>query len=90
MANTQMAADQVQLANWQKKKPEISGDQKKIVEALKEIGPAIGEEVAQHLEVPYHTISGRFGELQDQGQIQVKGKKQNSRGYLCKIWKVKQ
>lgn len=84
-----MAQDQVQLQNWEKKKPEIQGDQKQIKEALEEIGPAIGEEIAQHLGVPYHTISGRFGELQEKGLIEVKGKKQNSRGYLCKIWTVK-
>lgn len=37
MAKTRMAPDQVQLANWQKKKPEIKGDQKKILEKVEEL-----------------------------------------------------
>jgi len=78
------------LMAFQDKKKELTEDQKMVKEALQEIGPAIGEEIAKHLNVPYHTISGRFGELQDQGKIQTKGKKQNPRGNMAQIWKVKQ
>jgi len=78
------------LMAFQDKKQELSEDQEKVFEALKEIGPVIGEEIAQHLGVPYHTISGRFGELQDQNQIKKKGMKQNPRGNMAQIWKVKQ
>lgn len=78
------------LMAFEKKKEELTDDQKKVRDALKEIGPAIGEEVANHLNVPYHTISGRFGELQDQDRIKKKGMKQNPRGNMAQIWKVKQ
>lgn len=77
------------LKAFQQKKPELEGDRKKVYKALKQIGPAIGEEVAQHLEVPYHTISGRFSELEEQDMIETKGQKQNPRGYMAQIWKVK-
>ena len=89
MAQTRMAPDQVQLQNWEKKQESLEGDQKQILEALQKIGPATGEKVAQHIGTSYHRISGRFGELQDQERIKVKEKKQNQRGYLCKVWKVK-
>ena len=87
MAKTTMA--DTSLKAWEKKKPELTEDQKMVKEALQQIGPAIGEEVANHLNTPYHTISGRFGELQDQGEIETKGKKQNPRGNLAQIWNVK-
>jgi predicted ArsR family transcriptional regulator len=82
-----------QLENFLKKQPEISEDQQKVLEALKEIGPATAEQVANHLNVPINTISGRFGgegELQDKNLIQVKGKVKNTRGYKCKLWEVVQ
>jgi len=88
----ELHGNQVQLDNWQKKKPETTEDQRQVLQALKEIGPATIEEVAQHLGVPPHTISGRFGgnnELQDQDLIEVKGHVKNSRGYRCKLWQVK-
>lgn len=88
-----MSRNQAKLANWQKKKPELTPDQKKVLEALEEIGPATCEEVANHLGVPPHTISGRFGgegELAEQGEIESDGQKQNPRGYMVTIWKVKQ
>ena len=88
MSKAQMA--DTSLMAFQDKKPELTDDQQKVKEALEEIGPAIGEEIAQHLGVPYHTISGRFGELQDQDQITTKGMKQNPRGNMAQIWKVKQ
>lgn len=78
------------LLAWEKKKQELTEDQKMVFEALQEIGPAIGEEIADHLGIPYHTISGRFGELQDQDRIETNGKKQNPRGNMAQIWKVKQ
>jgi len=85
--------NQVQLYNWNKKQPEIPEDQRKVLQALEELGEATIEEVAQHLGVPPHTISGRFGgnnELQDKDLIEVKGHVKNSRGYRCKLWQVKQ
>jgi len=91
MAKASMA--DTSLLAYEKKKPELTEDQEKVLNALKEIGPATCEEVAQHLGVPPHTISGRFGgqgELQDQGKIREKGRKQNPRGYMATIWKVKQ
>jgi len=78
------------LMAFQNKKKELSEDQEKVFEALQEIGPAIGEEIAKHIGVPYHTISGRFGELQDQDRIKKKGMKQNPRGNMAQIWTVKQ
>lgn len=86
---TKATMAETSLMAFEKKKKELTQDQKKVREALQEIGPAIGEEVAQHLNVPYHTISGRFGELQDQQEIETKGMKQNPRGNMAQIWKVK-
>jgi len=91
MAKTPMA--ETSLMAFRKKKPELTDDQETVLEALQEIGPATCEEVATHLEVPPHTISGRFGgegELHDQDRIEKNGKKQNPRGYMAQIWKVKQ
>jgi predicted ArsR family transcriptional regulator len=87
-----MSVAETSLEAFTKKKPEINGDQQKVFNALKEIGPATAEEVAKHIGVPPHTISGRFGgenELEDQGLIEKNGKKQNTRGYMATIWKVK-
>jgi len=86
---TRTSPDQVQLQNWEKKQATLGKDQKQILETLQEIGPATGQETAEHLNRAYHRISGRFGELQDMNRITVKEKKQNQRGYLCKVWKVK-
>jgi len=88
MSKAEMA--DTSLMAFQKKKEELTEDQQKVLQALKETGPAIGEEIAQHLNLPYHTISGRFGELKDQGKIETRGKKQNPRGNMAQIWKVKQ
>jgi len=88
MSKAEMA--DTSLMAFQDKKKELTEDQKMVKDALQEIGPAIGEEIANHLNVPYHTISGRFGELEDQGKIETRGKKQNPRGNMAQIWKVKQ
>jgi len=86
-----MTVAETSLEAFEKKKPEITDDQEQVLNALKEIGPATCEEVANHLGVPPHTISGRFGgenELQDQGRIQKDGKKENPRGYMATLWKL--
>ena len=77
-----------QLENFLKKQPEIEGDQKQIFQALKEHGPATIEEIGNKIGKPQHTISGRFGELQEKDLIQVKGLTVNDRGYKCKLWEV--
>lgn len=90
MPKTRMA--DTSLMAFKKKKPELTDDQEMVKEALEEIGPATCEEVANHLGIPKNCISGRFGgqgELHDKGIIQKNGKKQNPRGYMATIWKVK-
>lgn len=86
-----MTVAETSLEAFTKKKPEINNDQEKVLNALKQIGPATAEEIAKHLGVPPHTISGRFGgqgELHDKGLIEKNGRKQNKRGYMTQIWKV--
>lgn len=78
-----------QLTNFEKKKPGIEGDQQKVFNAIKEYGPATGQEISDRIGRRYHRISGRFGELKEKDLIEVKCFRPNDNGYSCKVWKVK-
>lgn len=55
-----------------------------IISALEFMGKATMHRVAEYLKVPVHTISGRFGELRNEGHIKEVSKTDENKT----IWKL--
>lgn len=74
--------------------PNIKAGHKKVVDALKILGEATSLEVADYINKPLHSISGRFTELstaKEYGKpiIESVGSRLNRYGNPCTIWRLK-
>lgn len=65
------------------------GDKQLIVyEAIKELGIATNEMIADHLNWPLNRVTGRCTELNRYGVIQVEGLGRNKSGFSAKQWSI--
>lgn len=71
-------------------KKQLNQRQATVLKALKEIQPATGQEIANLLGVPLHTISGRITELKQKKRVEVIGKRYPFKGskYPAAVLKV--
>lgn len=69
--------------------PNLTKREAWVLEALEEIAPASCEDVANHLGVFPHTISGRFTGLKNKGKIIFVKKDLNERRKRVDYWKPK-
>lgn len=72
--------------------PNLKDRHKRVMNALQELGEASQLDVADFLNVPVHSLSGRFSELErdyDRPQIEIVGKKLNRYNNTCSIYRVK-
>ena len=74
--------------------PDIKKRHLKVMNALSVLGEATSLEVADYLNVPLHSISGRISELSssEYGKplIEAIGTKKNRYGNTCAIYRIKQ
>lgn len=68
----------------EKIKPELTERQQKVLEAIDKIQPCTMHEVADKMNVPLNTISGRFGELVKKEVLEITGKKERKSIYKIK------
>lgn len=77
------------LEAWNKIKGRINQSQARVLAAIYELGGRASlSDVAAHMILPKHQISGRFTELKNRGLIIVDGRKTNQGGNAEKVWKV--
>lgn len=68
-------------------KPELTTRENQVLEALEEISPAYTEQVANHMNMFSHQISGRITALISKGKVERVKKVTNSRGVTA--WLLK-
>lgn len=74
--------------------PTIKKRHERVIAALNQLQPCTSLDVADHLGVPLHSISGRFTELSDPKEygrpiIESVGEKRNKFGNKCTVWRIK-
>lgn len=68
---------------------DLTKGQKQVKETIQAYGPITIEETANRLgKYPNH-ISGRFGELQELGEIEIVGRTENQRGNTVRRYDIK-
>lgn len=58
------------LSAWNIKLPTLTASQRAVYIALKELGRGDSKQVADHMHIELHKISGRFKEMKDKGWIE--------------------
>lgn len=70
-------------------KPQLGKRQTQVYLALKELGSATNEMLAEYLGVPINYITGRTFELKKFDMVDVVGLGKNKSGFSAKVWAVK-
>ncbi len=86
------------LNNWEKIKPQVKQRHIKVMTALDTLVAATMYEIAEHLNVPVHAISGRITELMakdstkcyDKALIEAVGTENNKYGNACTLYRIKE
>lgn len=67
-----------------KVEPTLSERQKLVLEVIKHFGGCTSKEVAEFLDRPLNTLSGRFTELESKGEIEKSGERRDG----CNVYKI--
>ncbi len=63
--------------------------QEEVYLAIKEMGKASNESIAEHLGWPINRVTGRVTELKRFGLVDVEGLTHNKTGFTAKLWSVR-
>jgi hypothetical protein len=67
----------------------IGDKQRKVYEAIGELGIATNEQIAEYLDWPINCVTGRVTELRKFGMVGVEGIQKGSSGHSAKAWGVR-
>lgn len=70
-------------------KDKLGARQTAVYEAITELGVATNEAIAEHLNWPLQSVTGRVTELRNYGLIDVEGLGKNKSGFTAKLWSVR-
>lgn len=74
---------------YQKIKPSLGARQQEVYEAISDMGVATNEMVAEYLNLPINSVTGRVTELKRFGMLECAGIGRNKSGCSAKKWCIR-